>query len=499
MKKLLVTLITILLVSAVDAQDFSVWEHTGDYPLSQCYDVMEMSDGNFVVREAVFDGNLNDIGYILYKITPEGEAVDSLFIKSSYIYGLHPMLRDPSGANSNIMTSFYNEDVNGDVKKYYKATYFNDNLEITDEVVAEYPDSLNFPQRCMVDGNNDIVCRVGNSETSTYRFLRMSLDGEISAMSEERPSEYTVTHHSMIELSGEPLQYCYITGTQNSRTTIEVLDGDFNSVKKKTMLMSFGGWQGTVDPYLNAVKIDDGHFAMTVEVYKGYPTIKALSVVRMNSELEIESYYIWGEYSSGVTNGNYQNRFNNKNLIMTEKGICVVWDYNTKTDNVKKTALMVSCINYDMTLLYDKLVLSLPGNGMFANYGLTSREGGGVALSGWMIENLSGYYETKTIYSVIFDNETWSANEISAEDRQYLCYPNPTKDRLNISFSGDNNCRSVEIYSIDGRLVETFPETSPETSSHLTTIDISNLTTGIYMIKVRMTDGSEFTDRIVKQ
>ncbi|MBQ6084160.1 MAG: T9SS type A sorting domain-containing protein, partial [Bacteroidales bacterium] len=78
--------------------------------------------------------------------------------------------------------------------------------------------------------------------------------------------------------------------------------------------------------------------------------------------------------------------------------------------------------------------------------------------------------------------------------KPYYCYPNPANESLNIEFSPDVNCRSVGIYSLDGRLVETFPETSPETS-----IDISNLTPGIYILKVKTTDGKEYTERIVKE
>ena len=77
-------------------------------------------------------------------------------------------------------------------------------------------------------------------------------------------------------------------------------------------------------------------------------------------------------------------------------------------------------------------------------------------------------------------------------------FPNPANESLNIEFSPDMNCRSVEIYSIDGRLVETFPETSTSTS-HPTTIDISNLTHGMYILKVKTTDGKEFTEKIVKK
>ena len=73
-------------------------------------------------------------------------------------------------------------------------------------------------------------------------------------------------------------------------------------------------------------------------------------------------------------------------------------------------------------------------------------------------------------------------------------YPNPAKDLIRIEFSDNSDCQSVEIYSIDGRLVETFPETS-----HQTTINIGNLTTGIYIMRVRLSDGMEYSQRIIKE
>ena len=73
-------------------------------------------------------------------------------------------------------------------------------------------------------------------------------------------------------------------------------------------------------------------------------------------------------------------------------------------------------------------------------------------------------------------------------------YPNPAKDFIKIELSDNSSCQSIEIYSIDGRLVETFPETS-----HQTTINIGNLTTGIYIMKVRLLEGREYAERIVKE
>ena len=86
-----------------------------------------------------------------------------------------------------------------------------------------------------------------------------------------------------------------------------------------------------------------------------------------------------------------------------------------------------------------------------------------------------------------------SVDENSLGNTTYI-YPNPVKDIFIIHFAKEADCQLIEIHSLDGRLVETFPETSPETL-----IDISNLTPGIYILKVKTTDGKEYTERIVKE
>lgn len=71
-------------------------------------------------------------------------------------------------------------------------------------------------------------------------------------------------------------------------------------------------------------------------------------------------------------------------------------------------------------------------------------------------------------------------------------HPNPARDILNISFADDTDCQSVAIYSIDGRLLKTQIDNFDK-------INIADLTSGLYLIKVRMSDGSEFAERIVKE
>ncbi|MBQ7533208.1 MAG: T9SS type A sorting domain-containing protein, partial [Bacteroidales bacterium] len=83
----------------------------------------------------------------------------------------------------------------------------------------------------------------------------------------------------------------------------------------------------------------------------------------------------------------------------------------------------------------------------------------------------------------IEDNE----NAVSLE-----IHPNPTQNTVNITFSDDTDCQSVEIYALDGSLLKSQ-------ISNLETVDVSKLNAGIYILKVNMADGREFTERIVKE
>ena len=71
-------------------------------------------------------------------------------------------------------------------------------------------------------------------------------------------------------------------------------------------------------------------------------------------------------------------------------------------------------------------------------------------------------------------------------------YPNPVSDYIYIELSDNSICTAIEIYALDGRLVKSQ-------TNNLSTIDISSLPMGVYIVKIRMADGKEFSERIVKE
>ena len=88
-------------------------------------------------------------------------------------------------------------------------------------------------------------------------------------------------------------------------------------------------------------------------------------------------------------------------------------------------------------------------------------------------------------YTLDVINETLSANDV--DSKEDIIYPNPTKNDINYS----RNYKKLEVVSIDGRVLMT--------SFNNSKIDISKLSSGIYLIKVYNSDDSIKTFKISKE
>jgi hypothetical protein len=103
-----------------------------------------------------------------------------------------------------------------------------------------------------------------------------------------------------------------------------------------------------------------------------------------------------------------------------------------------------------------------------------------ISTSGWFIDySTSG--EVNIIRDSVLDIE--NIDEVS-----FSVYPNPTSSFVNIH--SKETIDKIELFDINGRLIFTKPNNSQ--------IDISNLSVGIYMLKVVDVDGKSSTKKIIK-
>jgi hypothetical protein len=90
-----------------------------------------------------------------------------------------------------------------------------------------------------------------------------------------------------------------------------------------------------------------------------------------------------------------------------------------------------------------------------------------------------------------YTNSALSTNDFTNRS-DIVVYPNPSVETVNIN-SVNNSINVVSVYSLDGKLVATYR--NPMTSDSYS-IDVQNLATGIYTLKVETNNGS-FTKRII--
>ncbi|WP_299223121.1 glycoside hydrolase family 9 protein [uncultured Aquimarina sp.] len=88
---------------------------------------------------------------------------------------------------------------------------------------------------------------------------------------------------------------------------------------------------------------------------------------------------------------------------------------------------------------------------------------------------------------------TLSVDTFEEVSEIFKIFPNPTSQVLNIKFPISKGSSNIKIYSIQGKKI-----LSKQLQDTESTIDISNLTSGLYLVKIT-TEGRSYTTKIIKQ
>ena len=86
----------------------------------------------------------------------------------------------------------------------------------------------------------------------------------------------------------------------------------------------------------------------------------------------------------------------------------------------------------------------------------------------------------------LYTNNTLSSSNFTQNNLEVALYPNPVRDILNIEI--ENDIQSIEIYNIQGQKV---------LSSNQKQINVSDLATGMYMVRIQDIDNNIATKKIV--
>ena len=95
-------------------------------------------------------------------------------------------------------------------------------------------------------------------------------------------------------------------------------------------------------------------------------------------------------------------------------------------------------------------------------------------------------------FGSIIKDELWDVDENQDFIRPYACFPNPVEYELHLTFSPDVTPMQIELYDLQGRLVRAQ-------KNGLESLNMSNLPSGTYTMRVKMEDGKVFSDKIVNK
>jgi hypothetical protein len=104
------------------------------------------------------------------------------------------------------------------------------------------------------------------------------------------------------------------------------------------------------------------------------------------------------------------------------------------------------------------------------------------------------YFQTK-VFSLPGGMPTDVQNELLENNHKLSLFPNPNNGSFFIKFqSNEQNKNIIDLYSIDGKLIDTY-----ETSSNVTHIDNYGLSNGIYLLDARSTNKYSKTKLIINK
>ena len=133
---------------------------------------------------------------------------------------------------------------------------------------------------------------------------------------------------------------------------------------------------------------------------------------------------------------------------------------------------------------------SYPSRYLEATYLLATNDGGCIVTGGAYNEASDRY----DLFVLKINSEGMvGTDEFLVQDgRPYTYWPNPVHDNLRLQFSPDVQPKQIELFDLQGRLVRTQ-------SKAFESIDMSQLPTGTYTLRVTMADGKAYSDKVVKE
>ncbi len=491
MKKIILLATALILSASMYAQSFNVQitDNFDGKELRSSNAILETDDGSLMMSLTMEEERYGRI----VKLSDKGEFVeaDYIEIKEGAHRGYHPFFRHPKQENCNVYVYFTHGEPTA-----FNALFIDNDLNVTKRIRTDLPYSdkderlivYTKTESCLLDSDNNIVVLKRVGDTQNFILVKIDLDGTILLEKEISVNidlkDWKTLYNAFVVYNKEPLQYAFMfirNSEFNPELCMVVLDSEFNVIEtidnfNDPTLLS------TNTPSLS--EYDDDHYLRaTAYLNNGAPLSFSINLAKIDKNHNVvkECRY---ETTTESNPGHKKPYISYKSIVTTKDGM-IYWIYSKpRTNGIQD--LYVSYLDGDLNLMWERLVHENVNLKHWNLMSATTRSNGNLLISAWTFDN------PNIIMTIVMDNtgQTMNVTEHYAGARPYSFYPNPADNEICLSMSPDVNCEKVEIFSIDGKLCL-------EQNFNFNSIDVKSLSDGIYMMKVTLSNGNSYTDKIV--
>ena len=458
-------------------------------------DVFENEDGTLMFKTLMYTPNIyEDYQHLFYKLTPEGEVLDSLIIDAYADWDY--LMRDPVEKDNFILTedTWVYDSIDSVYVTNFRMVFIDADLNINDDIsvpIYTLDTSIYYFtfDPWFIDSQGDFIISFWSD--NEHHLRRIGRDGTLITSRDGSPL-FAPNYETEVQQPGgdslllysdmgfgvfteSPLTYYLLGGYYPESGPWPIIgyffDADFNLIDRH-LYKQFDeniGYDG--GNYEHIVPLKDGSYLIAVQTAKLSSSSGGVGVAKLDmSHNLIKASPMFG------TN----HCFPRQTLVADDGSVYQLYD--------KESQYKVSLVRLDGDLNLNWETI-LPGNQNIAYFGssLIMLKNGNIAVG-----YISRRYSRYCAYIVILHDDYDATPENTLASKPFDLYPNPVKGQLSLHFYDGNAPENIELYDLSGRLVNTK-------HNELESIDISTMPAGVYMLRVTMKDGTCYHEKIVKE
>ena len=457
--------------------------------------IFENEDGTLMFKTLMYTPNIyEDYQHLLYKLTPEGEVLDSLIIDAYADWDY--LMRDPQDKEAYILTEdrWVYDSIDSLYVVNFRMIFIDADLNINDDITVPFynvePSIQYFAiNPWIIDPQGDFIISFWSD--NEHHLRRIGRDGTLKTSRDGSPI-FAPNYETEVQQPGgdslllysemgfgvfteSPITYYLMGGYYPASGPWPIIgyffDADFNLIDRHLYKLFDEniGYDGGNNEHI--VPLEDDTYLIAVQTSRLSPTAGGVGVAKldMNHNL-IKASPMFG----------LNHCFPRQTLVADDGSVYQLYD----KENQYKVSL--ARLDNGLNLNWD---INLPGNQSIAYFGtsLIMLKNGDIAV-GYIGRRYSRY----CAYIVTLHDDYDNTAETAKPSSPFILYPNPVKEQLALRFDDGVEPESVELYNLAGCLVATR-------RNNIQSIDMSTMSSGVYLLHVTMKDGTHYHEKFVKE